>query len=70
MSDHIIGSGDMVVPVTQIGYNGVSKLNAPGGVGSTIRALSHHEGDAIVTTSTYYTNSTPQLNSPMIGGVR
>ena len=70
MSDHIIGSGDMVVPVAQMRYNGASNKANGAGVQPPRAALSHHEGVTIVTTSHYYTHSITQLNSPMIGGVR
>ena len=63
MTHHIIGSGDMLVPVAQIGYNGVSNKANGAGVQPPRAALSHHEGVTIVTTSRYYIHSTPQLNS-------
>lgn len=77
MTDHLIDSGEMVARSewNWLPYSlscAILRGNkaTPVGAGNAIRGLSHHEGDAIVTTSTYYTHCTVQLHSPMIGGVR
>ena len=59
MSDHIIGSGDMVVPVAQIRYNGVSNKANGAGVQPPRAALTLNRRYIPMSARTNVTYSTP-----------
>ena len=74
MSDHIIGSGDMLVPVAQIGYNGASNKANGAGVQPPRAALATtSETELRVMTAdslVYHTPVCLQPHSGEIGGAR